>query len=435
MDKYAEIRVPIAHNNPSIRRKENKCVLCGKCKDICKKQVGVAGFWQYDSNDIVCINCGQCANFCPVRAIVEQDETNLLIEAIKNPQKKVAVMVAPAVRVSMGEEFNLPAGKFVAGKLVSTLKKLGADYVFDVAFGADLTVMEEAAEFLNRKKQGQNLPQFTSCCPAWVRFVKSFYPDLLPNLSTCKSPIAMQASVIKNIFASQVNVDPKNLVVVAAVPCLAKKAEAKLLNLRGEYGRDVDVVVSVRELANVIKSQNIDFANSDEIEFDKPFSVGTGAGVMFGASTGVMQATVRTIYYLKTNQNPPLDLINFKPLRGYAGVKTANVKIDDIELNLCVVYGTANARKLLNNLSKFNFDFVEVMACPNGCVGGGGQPKQANNKTATNHRAVGLFAYDNKADVKCSYQNAEIQAIYKKYLGKPNSKKAQQMLHVNHMAR
>lgn len=435
MDKYAEIRVPIAHNNASIRRKENKCVLCGKCKDICKKQVGVAGYWKYDSEDIVCINCGQCANFCPVQAIVEQDETNSLLSAIKNPQKKVAVLVAPAVRVSMGESFDFSAGKFVAGKLVAALKSLRADYVFDVAFGADLTVMEEATELLNRKKQGQNLPLFTSCCPAWVKYVKSFYPDLLPNLSTCKSPIAMQSSVVKNIFAKQAGINPADLVVVAIVPCVAKKAEAKLLCLAGEYGRDTDIVLSVRELTNLIKSKNIDFANLLEAEFDKPFSVGTGAGVMFGTSTGVMQATLRTAYYLKTNQTPPSDLINLKPLRGYAGAKTATVQLGDTAVNVCTIYGTANARKVLDKLAKFDFDFVEIMACPNGCVGGGGQPRQENNSTATHHRAVGLFNYDSKSTLKCSYQNAEVQAVYKKYFGKPNSKKAQAMLHVNHMAR
>lgn len=435
MDKYAEIRVPIAHNNPSIKRKENKCVLCGKCKDVCKKQVGVAGYWQYDSNDIVCINCGQCANFCPVQAIVEQDETNKLMTAINNPQKKVAVMVAPAVRVSLGEMFGIPAGKIVAGKVVSALKNLGVDYVFDVAFGADLTVMEEATELLNRKKHNSDLPQFTSCCPAWVSFVKTFYPDLVPNLSTCKSPIAMQSSVIKNIFAKQAGIKPADLVVVAAVPCVAKKAEAKLLCLNGEYGRETDVVVSVRELANLIKSQNIDFANLNNSEFDKPFSLGTGSGVMFGASGGVMQATVRTAYYLKTNQNPPADLIQLKPMRGYAGVKTATVQLGDETLNLCAIYGTANARKVLDKLNKFNFDFVEVMACPNGCVGGGGQPRQEDNVKATQHRASGLFGYDNKAELKCSYQNPQVQAVYKKYLGKPNSKKAQVLLHVNHMAR
>lgn len=435
MDRFAEIRVPIAHNNPSITRDETKCVLCGKCKDVCIKQMGVANFWKYDSEDIVCINCGQCANFCPVQAITEHDDVEPFMDAIRDPNKKVAVLVAPAVRVSLGEMFNMPTGAFVANKIVTALKNLGVDYVFDVAFGADLTVMEEATELLLRLENGQDLPMFTSCCPAWVRFVKSFYPQFVPNLSSCKSPIAMQASVIKNIFTKSEGIKPENLTVVALTPCVAKKMEANLLNLRGDYGKDTDIVITSRELGGLLKSRGIDLSKLANTDFDKPFSQGSGAGVMFGASGGVMQAIVRTAYHMKTGETAPSNLLNLKELRGLKGVKTAKVNFGEKTLNLCVVFGTINVRNIVPKLKKHKFDIVEVMACPNGCVGGGGQPRQENNDKAVSVRGANMFACDTMAEQKCSYESSEIQEIYKKHLGKPNSKKAQRLLHVNHMAR
>lgn len=432
MDKFAEIRVPIAHNNPSIKRKENRCVLCGKCKDVCKKQMGVAGYWNYDSEDIICINCGQCANFCPVDAIVEQNDTNLLLQAISNPNKKVAVITSPAVRVSLGEMFGLTAGEFVAGKMVSAIKNLGVDYVFDVAFGADFTVMEEATEFINRIKNNESLPQFTSCCPAWVKFVKTFYPQYKQNLSTCKSPIAMLASVIKNWFAKSLNMNPSDMVVVALTPCVAKKMEAKQETLHSEYGFDTNFVVTVREMGTLLEQQKIDFNNCEISSFDEPFDQASGSGVMFGASGGVTQAVVRTAYYLTTHKSPPHELMDFKGLRGCEGVKTAKINLLGKELHLCVVSGTANARLVLDKLSKQHFDLIEVMACPNGCVGGGGQPKQSNNDYAITLRGDNLFVQDKGMTNRCSYQNKQLQQIYKEFLGKPASKKAKQYLHISH---
>ncbi len=433
MDKFAEIRVPIAHNNPSIRRKENKCVLCGKCKDVCIKQIGVAGNWTYDSEDIVCINCGQCANFCSVEAIVEQDNSNEFLELIQNPNKKVAVIVAPAVRVSLGEEFGLNVGEFVAGKMVSAIKKLGVDFVFDVSFGADLTVMEEACELVERIKSNNDLPQFTSCCPAWVKFVKCFYPQFVPNLSTCLSPIAMLSSVIKNWFAKNKNIKPENLAVVAITPCVAKKMEANLLQLCGEYGKNTDCVITVRELARMLKKQEIGFENLEQACFDEPFNCASNAGVSFGVSGGVAKAVIQTAHYLTTNNQPPKNLIKFKPLAGMNGVKTASVRLLDKELKLCVISGTANARRILNGMNEYNFDFIEVMACPNGCVGGGGQPKQEDNHLAVSKRGESLFKFDSKT--KDSYQNLNLTQLYSEFLGEPNGEKAQEFLHMNHSAR
>ncbi len=435
MDKFAEIRVPIANDNPSIRRKESKCVKCGKCKDVCAKKIGVAGYWKYDSEDIVCINCGQCANVCPVDSITERDDTDILMQAINDKDKKVIFITSPAVRVSLGEMFGLPAGEFVAGKMVACLKKLGADYVFDVTFGADLTIMEEASEIIDRITNNKTLPQFTSCCPAWVKFVETFYPQYIPNLSSCKSPISMQASIIKSYFAMKENIDPKNIFLVAITPCVAKKFEIKRPELADMYGKNTDLVVTVREVSRLIKKQKINFKTIKESNFDSAFPTGSGAGVIFGASGGVMEAAIRTAYYLTTHENPPADLLNFKKLRGYTDVKTAEVILLNRKLKLCVVFGTARAREILSRLKARKIDMLEVMACPNGCVGGGGQPKQFNNDDAVIKRAQGLFKQDEIMKIKSSYENSVIKAVYDEFLISPLSDKAKKYLHTTYINR
>lgn len=429
MDKYSEIRVPIAHDNCSIKRKESKCVLCGKCKDVCKKKMGVAGFWKYDSEDIVCINCGQCANVCPVDAITEQDDSDKLLQAIDGKEKTVIFITSPATRVSLGEMFDLPAGEFVAGKMVSALKKLGAKYVFDVTFGADLTIMEEASELVDRIKNNKVLPQFTSCCPAWVKFVETFYPQYIPNLSSCKSPISMQASIIKNYFAKQQNINPKDIYLVAITPCVAKKFEIKREELTGDYGFDTDLVISVRELGKLLKKQKVNFKNLKDEEFDTAFPTGSGAGVIFGASGGVMEAAVRTAYFLTTGENPPADLLKFKKLRGYNEIKTAKVTLLGKEINLCAIFGTNAARSVLDKLKSKKFDMIEVMACPNGCVGGGGQPKQNDNDTAVQKRGETLYNQDLKMTKRSSYENEQIKKVYEEFLGAPLSETAEKYLH------
>ena len=429
MDKYSEIRVPIAHDNPSIRRKETKCVLCGKCKDVCKKQMGVAGYWKYDSEDIVCINCGQCANVCPVGSIVEQEDSEALMNAIKDPNKKVVIITAPAVRVSLGETFDMPIGEAVAGKMVSALKKLGADYVFDVTFGADLTIMEEASELLDRIKTDKTMPMFTSCCPAWVKFVETFYPQYIPNLSTCKSPISMQTSLIKNYFASKQGLKAEDLYIVAVAPCVAKKFEIKREELSGIYGQDTNLVISVRELGRLLKKQKINLNKLKDENFDTAFPTGSGAGVIFGASGGVMEACVRTAHYFATGETLGADAIKFKKMRGYKNVKTATINLLGKDLKLCAIFGTINARDILNKLKSKKIDMLEVMACPNGCVGGGGQPIQRDNDDAVTKRGNALFVEDEKMQVKASYQNPEIQLAYKEFLNSPLSEKAEKYLH------
>ena len=435
MDKYSEIRVPISKDNPSIMRKESKCVLCGKCKDVCKKKIGVAGYWKYDSEDIVCINCGQCANVCPVESITEKDDTDKLLSALQDKTKTVVIMTSPAVRVSLGEMFGLNPGEFVAGKMVSALKKLGADYVFDVVFGADLTIMEEASELIERIKSGNNLPQFTSCCPAWVKFVETFYPQYIPNLSSCKSPISMQASVIKNYFSKKIGKKPSDIVLVAMTPCVAKKFEIKREELRGLYGQDTDIVVTVREMGKLLKNKRIDLNKLTESEYDKAFPTGSGAGLIFGTSGGVMEAAVRTAYHLTTGQNPPVDLLKFKKLRGYKDVKTASVNLLNKEVKLCVIFGTASARGVLDKLKTKKYDMIEVMACPNGCVGGGGQPKQADNDAAVTLRGNSLYAQEEKMKSRSSYENLILKGIYDEFLMSPLSEKAKKYLHTTYKQR
>lgn len=435
MDRYSEIRVPISKDNPSIKRKESKCVLCGKCKDVCKKQIGVASYWKYDSEDIVCINCGQCANVCPVDSITEQDDSQILLDALQNPDKKVVIITSPAVRVSIGEMFGLPVGEFAQDKMVASLKKLGADFVFDVTFGADLTIMEEASELIDRIKNGKTMPMFTSCCPAWVKFVETFYPKHIPNLSSCRSPIAMQSSVIKTYFAKKENINPENLFVVALTPCVAKKFEAKRNELSSYYGANTDLVISVREMARLLKKQKINLKTIKGADYDVAFPTGSGAGMIFGASGGVMEAAVRTAYYFTTGQTTPDNLLNFKKLRGFTNVKTATVELLGKELKLCVVNGTYYARDVLAKLKTKKIDMLEVMACPNGCVGGGGQPKQNDNDSAVLKRGENLYKAEDKLKNRSSFENPEIQELYKTYLNAPLSEKAKEILHTTYIKR
>ena len=435
MDKYSEIRVPIAHDNPSIKRKESKCVLCGKCKDVCKKQMGVAGYWKYDSEDIVCINCGQCANVCPVESITEQDDSQALIDAISKKDKKIIFITSPSVRVSLGEMFGLSVGDSVIGKMVASLKALGADYVFDVTFGADLTIMEEASELIERIKNNKTMPMFTSCCPAWVKFVETFYPQYIPNLSSCKSPISMQASLIRNYFSKKIGVKPESLYICAITPCVAKKFEIKREELRDIYGQDTDLVISVRELGRLLKKQKIKFDKLKEDKFDEAFPTGSGAGVIFGVSGGVMEACVRTAYYFATGEHMSKEALNFKKVRGYKNVKTATINLLGRDLKLCVVFGTINAREILDKLKTKKIDMLEVMACPNGCVGGGGQPKQIDNDNAVIKRGEALYSEDLNLEIKTSYNNPAIVKSYEEFLTKPLSEQARKYLHTTYKKR
>lgn len=434
MDKFSEVRVPISKENPSIRRSASKCVLCGKCKDVCKKEMGVAGYWKYDSEDIVCINCGRCLTVCPVEAIKQQDDTAALMDALAS-NKQVVFITSPAVRVALGEVAGYPVGEFVEGKMVAALKELGANYVFDTTFGADVTIMEEASELLERVKADKNLPQFTSCCPAWVKFVETFYPQYIQNLSTTKSPISILSSLIRNYFATSKKINPNNLFVVAVTPCVAKKFEIKRSQLKGEYGQDTDLVITTKELGYLIKNKKIKFKSLNNQPFDKAFPSGTGAGLIFGASGGVMEAAVRTAYYFTTGNNPPENLLNFKALRGNKNVKTATVNLLGKDIKLCVVYGTAQARLILDKLKSKKFHFIEVMSCPNGCVGGAGQPKQKEENLTVSTRAEALYNMEASMGLRNSFQNPEVQNVYKQFLKNPLSDLSKKYLHTTYISR
>ena len=432
MDKYSDVRVPISNDNVSICRNEEFCVKCGACKNICKFNVGV-----YDNYDLekvdkaICINCGQCSLVCPTESISEVKDYLKLKETMKNNKIKV-FQVAPAVRASLGEEFGMELGTNVEGKIVSALKKLGADYVFDTTFGADLTIMEEANELVGRIKNKKNLPMFTSCCPSWVKFVEIFYPEFIANLSTCKSPILMQGAVIKNYFSEINNLSSNDIISVAITPCTAKKYEIK----REEFCGDVDFVITTRELARWIKEEKINFNDLEDSGFDNIMGRGTGAGIIFGNSGGVTEAALRTANHILSGNS---DLIKLEETRGLGNIKESVVKIGNIELKVAVINGTGDARKILEKLknNEVNYDFIEVMACEGGCIAGGGQPRVHFPVTGEVKvkRKDCLFNLDDECKLRNSYDNPDIIKIYKDYLETPLGEKSEKLLHTNYVDR
>ena len=437
------VRVPIETDNPSIRRIEEKCIKCGMCKEICTNAIGVHGTYTLNAtnNEAVCINCGQCANVCPVDSIVERYEYDDVRKAIKDEDKIVIVSTSPSVRAALGEEFGMKDGSFVQGKMVALLRKLGVDYVLDTCFAADLTIMEEASELIERVVNNRApLPQFTSCCPAWVKFVETYYPELIPNLSTSKSPIGMQGPTIKTYFAKKKGIDPKRIVNVALTPCTAKKYEIRREEMKaaGEYLgieglRDMDYVITTRELAKWAKEENIDFSSLEDSAYDNLLGEASGAGVIFGNTGGVMEAALRTAYEFITKEKSPEELLALKTVRGYEGVKEASLSIGNLSLNVAVVYGTANARKLIEAIirGEKNYHFVEVMTCPGGCIGGGGQPKDImKDADATRkERIASLYRRDETMALRKSHDNEEIKQLYQEFYGHPLSELAEAMLH------
>lgn len=440
---FADIRVPIESDNPSIVRNEEKCIKCGQCKKICKEEIAIANMFSLEkTNDIaICINCGQCANVCPVESITEVYEYNEVKEAIKDPEKIVIFSTSPSVRVAIGEEFGMDLGSYAEGKMVSALKKLGADYVLDTTFSADLTIMEEASELIERiTKKNKPLPQFTSCCPAWVKFVETFYPQYIDNISTAKSPIGMQGPTIKTYFAKNRNINPEKIVNVAVTPCTAKKFEIRREEMKdsSEYNkiddlRDMDYVITTRELAKWIKEENIDFNSLENCEYDNLLGRGTGAGIIFGNTGGVMEAAVRTAYHFITGNAPENELYNLESVRGLKGVKEAKLKINDIDVNIAVVHGIENARLFIKRMEeeKLHFDFVEVMTCKGGCIGGGGQPRDVKfiGDELKEKRIESLYNKDNNMKTRNSYENPEIIKVYEEFYKKPLSELAEKMLH------
>ena len=386
MSKHLDVnvRVPIEKGNPAILRYDSLCIKCGQGRDVCQKQISVEQ--NYDllkTNDTaICIHCGQCANVCPTHAIKERQDFMQAKDAMRQGKKTVFI-TSPSVRVAIGEEFGMEPGSYVEEKMVAALRALGADYVFDTTFAADLTIMEEASELIDRIQNNKPLPQFTSCCPAWVKFVETYYPSYIPNISTSKSPISMFAPTIKTYFAKKEGLDPRDIYIVAITPCTAKKFEI----LREEFHdasdyhemeafQDCDLVVTTRELGNWLKAENIVFDELEDSNYDTLMPRGSGAGIIFGNTGGVMEAALRSAYYFITGNEPGDDLLKLEVVRGMNGVKEASLEINGIPLRVAVVPGTDNARAFIDHMetSGTHYDFVEVMTCRGGCIGGGGQP-------------------------------------------------------------
>ena len=443
------IRVAIEKDNPSICRDEEKCIQCGMCKKICTDYIGVNGNYSLeDTNDVaVCINCGQCANVCPQSSITEVYDYKKVESVINSKDKIVIFTTSPAVRISLGEEFNMKDGSFVEGKMVALLRKLGANYVLDTNFAADLTIVEEASELIERiTSKNKPLPQFTSCCPAWVKYAETFHPDMLDHISTSKSPIGMQGPTIKTYFAKKMGIDPSKIVNVALTPCTAKKFEIKRdeMNASGKYYnldemRDMDYVITTRELAIWAKEHNIDLNDLEDSNYDNLMGKSSGAGVIFANTGGVMEAALRTAYTYITKEEPPTLFYDLETVRGMEGTREATLKINGMDINVAVVYGTKNASKFIEKIKNGNkqYHFVEVMTCPGGCIGGGGQPKgtQFKGNALREKRIEGLYKRDLEMKVRLSHENEEIKALYKEFYGKPLSDLAQKMLHTTYFDR
>lgn len=420
-------RVRISENNHCITRIDEKCINCGQCKKTCEKIVNIS----YDlnkCNEPICIGCGQCVMNCPTGAIVPKYSYREVKSIIDLNEKIVVALISPAVRVSIGECFELESGENYEKKLVTSLKKLGFDYVFDTSFGADLTILEEVAEFANRLKNKDRLPQFTSCCPAWIRYAEIYHPELLDNISSCKSPIGMQCSIIKNYFTEKKGFEPSKIVTVAITPCTSKKLEAK------EYTLNIDYVLTTSELALLLKEEDIKFSELTDSEFDSIMGESSGAGVIFGTTGGVCESAIRTLYRIITKKNMELDELSFVDLRGFEGIKEAKIKIEQYELRVAVVQQMENLEKLLENDRYKKYHFIEVMNCKGGCVGGGGQPLTAIPKLEQikEIRSNGLYDIDKKRVIRCAHDNKELKQLYKEFLKQPLSEKSLKLLHTSY---
>jgi len=435
-------------SSPAIVRDPSKCILCRRCIQVCAEVQGVSAIgvegrgynvwvdtpFGRGIGEATCVACGQCIDRCPVGALYEVSHVDKVWAAIADPDKHVIVQTAPAIRAAIGEEFGLPPGTLVTGQMVTALRMLGFDKVMDTNFTADLTIMEEGTELINRIKNNGTLPLMTSCSPGWINFIERFYPDLLPHVSTCKSPQQMFGALSKTYYAEKADIDPKNIFCVSLMPCTAKKYEAERPEMRASGFQDVDAVLTTREIATMIKQSGIDFMNLPEGTHDDPMGISTGAAVIFGATGGVMEAALRTAYELITGEEIPN--VDITIVRGMKGVREATVKIGELEVHAAVAHGLGNARKLLDKIvsGEANYHFIEIMACPGGCLGGGGQPIPTTEEIRKK-RAEAIYQADKGLALRKSHENPAIKRIYEEFLGEPNSKKAHQLLHTKYTRR
>jgi NADP-reducing hydrogenase subunit HndD len=464
--------VPLKHYSvdmysPSIVKDDSRCVRCQRCVRTCAELQGVnaltvafkgskmkiATFFENSMNDVVCTNCGQCVNHCPTGALIEKNYIEEVWEAISDPEKHVVVQTAPAVRVGLGEELGFDPGERVTGKMVAALKNLGFDAVLDTDFTADLTIMEEGTELLTRlkkvlvdKDESVKLPMATSCSPGWIKYIEHMYPEYLDHLSTCKSPQQMFGALVKTYYAKARKIDPEKIVSVSIMPCTAKKFEANRPEMHDSGYRDVDYVLTTRELAIMIKQAGIDFMKLQDKKFDRLMGDSTGAAVIFGVTGGVMEAALRTAYEIVTGREVPFKDLEITPVRGMEGVKEASIKIenplekwaflDGVELKCAVAHGLVNAKRVMDAVknNEANYHFVEVMACPGGCLGGGGQPIPTNPEIRRK-RALAIYAEDTGMTIRKSHENPEVIKIYKDFLGSPLGEKSHHLLHTKYVAR
>lgn len=441
----------IDDESTSIVRDNAKCVLCRRCIAACDNQdisviscvhrgfsTEVGAAFGKSMAEVGCIYCGQCIVSCPVGALYEKTSIPQVQRAIDTPEKHVVVQTAPAVRAALGEEFGLPIGTPVTGKMVAALRRLGFDKVFDTDTAADVTIMEEGTEFIERFTKQEKLPLITSCSPGWVKFCEHYYPEFTDNLSTAKSPMEIFGAIIKSYYAEKSGIDKNDIYSVAIMPCTSKKFEAARPEHSTSGAQDIDASLTTRELARMIKQAGIDFASLPDEEFDQPFGMATGAGVIFGTTGGVMEAAIRTVYEIL--EKKPLDDLNITAVRGLEGVKEATLKIAGKDVKIAVVHGTKNARTILEKVKAGeHYDFIEVMACPGGCINGGGQPiVDARTKATTDVKALragALYAEDEASTLRKSHENPYVQALYKEYFGEPCSHKAHELLHTHYTKR
>lgn len=435
-------------SNSSIVRDHRKCIKCNRCIEACQDVQGVGVLshahrstkycitpaFEKQLINTLCVFCGQCTSVCPVGALYEKDDTEKVWDALYNENLHVIAQIAPAVRVSIGEEFGLKPGTKVTGKVVASLRRLGFDKVFDTDFTADLTILEEGHELLSRVKDNDMLPMITSCSPGWINYIEGFYPTLLHHLSSCKSPQQMFGALSKTYYAEKMDIDPSKIFTVSIMPCTAKKYEAERKEMSSYGYRDVDAVLTTRELGRMIKSASIDFVNIEEEEFDAPFGITTGAGVIFGATGGVMEAALRTVYEVVTEKE--LKNLDFKDVRGMEGIKEATVDLDGTPVKVAVAHGLSNAKTLLDEIKKgtSEYTFIEIMCCPGGCIGGGGQPI-GSTISVKNERIDGIYDIDKEMNLRKSHENPAVKQLYEEFLGKPLGKTSHKLLHTTYSPR